>query len=310
MQEINREILPPPSVTIAPARSSALSTDGESCVFGPDSLVMDGVRVQREQIAAGSQQYSAVPFLFVGVQDGPAVKMTNERRGKSRSRLFVPGDVEISPPGISCGVWTLKRSTYWLNLGIDSQVISRIAESAGIDSRRIDFVEQVGSQDTTLHYIARRLLREQQSSSLAGGLYTEALVTELVVHLLRKYSSEGIREKDIRGRVDADQLRAALEMIHDEPQANFSLKKLAAAVRLSPYHFSRAFKRVTGLPPHQYVLSHRVQLAKRLLADTSLSIAEVAYQLGFYDQSHFTYHFKRLIGVTPSSLRDSKNFLT
>jgi AraC family transcriptional regulator len=80
-------------------------------------------------------------------------------------------------------------------------------------------------------------------------------------------------------------------------------------VRLSPHHFSRVFKRVTGLSPHQYVLSQRIQLARQLLTETKLSIAEVAHDVGFYDQSHFTYHFKRLVGVTPNAIRERKNIL-
>lgn len=171
-------------------------------------------------------------------------------------------------------------------------------------------MEHFGSQDPTVYHVARRLLHEQQTSSLGGSLYTDALVTELVIHLLRKYSYDGVREKGVRGSLERDQLRLALEMIHDDLQTNFSLLELARAVQLSPYHFSRAFKRVTGLPPHQYVLSQRVQLARRLLVDTSLAIAEIAHQVGLYDQSHFTYHFKRLIGVTPSAIRGSKNVLT
>jgi len=215
------------------------------------------------------------------------------------------GDVSITPAGGSCGVWTLKRSTFRLNIGIQTNLISQIAENAGSNSRGLEFVEHFGSQDPNVYHVARRLLSEQQTSGLGGRLYTDALVTELVIYLLRKYSSDGVREDNVRGSVERTQLRPALEMIHDDLQTNFSLKELARVVHLSPYHFSRAFKRAIGLPPHQYVLRRRVLIARQLLANTALSISEVAHQVGFYDQSHFTYHFKRLIGVTPSAARSS-----
>ena len=79
---------------------------------------------------------------------------------------------------------------------------------------------------------------------------------------------------------------------------------MAAVARLSVYHFARQFKAATGLPPHQYVLTRRVERAKELLqARTHLSLAEVAAHTGFSDQSQFTHHFKRMVGVTPGQFR-------
>ncbi len=293
----------------SPDRVPASSDKAGWCTFRPDSYVADGVQVERQHVLAGAIECSALPFLVVGVQDGPAVKVTQKRRGRMRSRMSVVGDVEIYPAGFSDGVVTLDRSTDQLYVGIQPQVISKTAEAAGIDSRRVDIVAHFGSQDPTVYHVARRLLREQQTSGLGGRLYTEALVTELVIHLLREYSSLGVCENGGPSSLDPGQLRPALEMIHDDLQSNPSLKALADAVQLSPHHFSRVFKRVTGLAPHQYVLSQRVQLARRLLVETTLPITEVAQQVGFYDQSHFTYHFKRLVGVTPTAVRGRKNVL-
>lgn len=305
MPEVNLDTLYP----LAPIVAPDLSGDGGWLPFRPDSYVADGIQVQRQRLPAGMQECSALPFLVIGVQDGPAVKMTMERHGRMRSRTSVIGDVEICPAGLSSGITTLDRPTDQIYVGIEPHVISDIALASGVDSRRIDIAERFGSQDPAVHHIARRLLRERQNSGLGGRLYTEALVTELIVHLLREYSSLGARENGGSGGLDAGQLRPALEMIHDDLQANLSLKALADASHLSPYHFSRVFKRVTGFSPHQYVLSQRIQLARRLLVETTLPIAEVAHHAGFYDQSHFTYHFKRLVGITPSKMRRRKNVL-
>jgi AraC family transcriptional regulator len=81
---------------------------------------------------------------------------------------------------------------------------------------------------------------------------------------------------------------------------------MPAAAHLSVYHFARQFKAATGLPPHQYVILRRVERAKELLqAGTDLSLAEVAARAGFSDQSRFSHHFKRLVGVTPGQFRMS-----
>jgi hypothetical protein len=68
---------------------------------------------------------SALPFLFVGVQDGRAMKMTTEHSGRKRSRVFVIGDVEIYPAGLSGGITTLEQSTDQLQVGIEPRVISK-----------------------------------------------------------------------------------------------------------------------------------------------------------------------------------------
>jgi AraC family transcriptional regulator len=79
---------------------------------------------------------------------------------------------------------------------------------------------------------------------------------------------------------------------------------MAAIARLSPNYFAWQFKRATGLPPHQYVIARRVERAKQLLqGGTDLSLAEVALRAGFSDQSQFSRHFKRLVGVTPGQFR-------
>src|SRR5262249_26556824 len=83
---------------------------------------------------------------------------------------------------------------------------------------------------------------------------------------------------------------------------------MAAVARLSVYHFARQFKRATGLPPHQYVILRRVERAKHLLQTGSdFSLAEVAASAGFSDQSQFSHHFKRLVGVTPGQFRMSES---
>jgi AraC family transcriptional regulator len=79
---------------------------------------------------------------------------------------------------------------------------------------------------------------------------------------------------------------------------------MAAVARLSPYHFARQFKAATGLPPHQYVIVRRVERAKQILqGGGELSLAEVAAHAGFSDQSQFSQHFKRLVGITPRQFR-------
>jgi AraC family transcriptional regulator len=95
-----------------------------------------------------------------------------------------------------------------------------------------------------------------------------------------------------------------VEYIEEHLDAAPTLTEIAAVTGLNPYHFSRQFKAATGLPPHQYVITRRIERAKQLLREpTDSSLAEVAARAGFYDQSQFSRHFKRQVGVTASQFR-------
>ena len=108
------------------------------------------------------------------------------------------------------------------------------------------------------------------------------------------------------GALPERKLRAVAEYIEEHLDAGLTVEHMAAVAHLSVYHFARQFKVTTGLPPHQYVILRRVERAKLLLqAGTGLSLAEVAARAGFSDQSQFTHHFKRLVGVTPGQFRMS-----
>jgi AraC-like DNA-binding protein len=81
-----------------------------------------------------------------------------------------------------------------------------------------------------------------------------------------------------------------------------SLADATAAIGLSVGHASRAFAQTFGLSPHAYVVSRRVDRARRLLLDGA-SVAETAVDAGFHDQAHLTRHFHRHVGTTPACFR-------
>ena len=98
----------------------------------------------------------------------------------------------------------------------------------------------------------------------------------------------------------------AKEYLHDHYASNVSLDDLATASGLSPFRLSRLFASSVGVPPHQYQLQLRVEQAKRLLLKGN-QVSDIAYQVGFFDLSHFSRHFKRYVGVSPGRYASGKN---
>jgi len=88
------------------------------------------------------------------------------------------------------------------------------------------------------------------------------------------------------------------DLLDERLLEGIALGEAARLVHAHPTHLVRAFSGAFGIAPHQYLVSRRVDLARRLLLDGQPP-GEVATAAGFYDQSHLTRHFKRVVGITP-----------
>jgi AraC family transcriptional regulator len=86
---------------------------------------------------------------------------------------------------------------------------------------------------------------------------------------------------------------------------DLALAEIAGAAYLSEFHFARLFKKITGVTPHAYLASLRIERARRLLAETDLPIIEVGAQVGYTSQSHFTKVFREATGLTPRAFRNA-----
>jgi AraC family transcriptional regulator len=119
---------------------------------------------------------------------------------------------------------------------------------------------------------------------------------------VRGYSAGVPGPKRQYGGLPREKLVRAVEYIKDQLNTDLTVSGIAQAVFMSPYHFTRLFKESTGQSPYQYVVEARVRKAKELLTKGMFSISEVAYDVGFVDQSHLTRHFKRIFGLPPRRL--------
>ena len=101
----------------------------------------------------------------------------------------------------------------------------------------------------------------------------------------------------------ADRINTIISMMKDAPEKAYDVDSLAHQAALSPSHFIIQFKRITGLPPHHFLIKCRLDKAKTLLLSTKLPIVQIAQDLGFCSSQHFSSHFKRTTGITPLAWR-------
>jgi AraC family transcriptional regulator len=100
-----------------------------------------------------------------------------------------------------------------------------------------------------------------------------------------------------------ERIQRAIAFIRDNLDRDLSVTELAAAACLSPFHFARLFKRVTGKTPYGFVSAERLARARRLLAERKLPLVDVALSSGFSSQAAFSTAFKRVTGCTPGEYR-------
>jgi transcriptional regulator of acetoin/glycerol metabolism len=108
------------------------------------------------------------------------------------------------------------------------------------------------------------------------------------------------------GGLSAGAMRRVREFIEVHLGESIDLSMLAGVAGLSVHHFARQFKQSIGVTPHHYLTQKRVQRAQEMLAETDLSLSEVAYAAGFADQSHLARHFRHMLGTTPREFRWSQ----
>ncbi|MEZ4860103.1 MAG: AraC family transcriptional regulator [Caldilineaceae bacterium] len=138
---------------------------------------------------------------------------------------------------------------------------------------------------------AHKALAQPESALEAESYFLWALV-QLVEH----YADQRVSEQRLGQEPVA--IRRARHHIDECFDQGVTLTQLAEQVALSPYYLLRAFRAEIGMPPHAYLESVRVRHAQRLI-ESGIPLAQVAADVGFSSQSHFTNRFKQFIGVTP-----------
>jgi AraC family transcriptional regulator len=267
-------------------------------------------------LAAGSHEH----LVFVSLTPGRIVRSSCGERVEHQLR---PGCVAVVPARTPVS-WNWPTRVSFSVLRLDPGFLDQVALSVfGLQPHqyRLTFAER--RHDMAITNIAGVLAREAVRGEHGNHVYAQSLANILAVYLLREYaqcaggraliscatvastgaagSIEGGRSVTLQPRAVSD----AVAFIHANYARELPLSDLAEAVRVSPFHLARLFKRSLGVSPHQYLIQVRVNSARWLLwaGSGERSLADVAAAVGFADQSHLTRHFKRLTGVTPRQFR-------
>jgi AraC family transcriptional regulator len=262
------------------------------------------MRVEYLSVTAGERidtehECDAIEILIPGANC--ALSATYRTAEGREFKAFVRAPmISVIPPGqayrVSCDH---AADTLVLQLAADF-FDSQVCAVLGPPSPQM--VARFAAFDPFIREIADSLQEGLQHAQPPSPAYVQPLAGVIAVHLARHYGSTASAEIAPVG-LPHHKLRRVQGFVNEHIAEVLHVDRLAAEVRLSPFHFARMFKLATGQPPHLYVLMQRVERAKELLRDTETALIEIAARTGFRTQGHFTGVFRRYSGVTPRAFR-------
>ncbi len=178
-------------------------------------------------------------------------------------------------------------------------IVSSRAVGASVAANRVPGVRAALCGDA---YSAHVGAKAEGMNVLVLSLHSQG--EEQAQEVVDAYLGATLAPVEVVGGLPPRRLQRVFAHIRENIARDLTVSELAQTVGMSQYYFSKLFKMSTGTTPHQYVMRQRVERAQEHLRATRTALAEVATQVGFETQSHFTSVFRRLVGATPKHYRE------
>jgi AraC family transcriptional regulator len=222
--------------------------------------------------------------------------------GQAYVRHVIPGDIHILPQDTQLRFEFAAPSELML-LSFDEQSLQTVCDDLG-ENGSLHLTFHFSLRDEQISSLIHALQEELRSGCVTGEMYLRQLAATLIRYIASRYSNRSARAAALsHGGLPPNRLRFVLDHIHQHLRTPLCSKDLARLVHMSPQHFTNLFRKSTGRAPHQYVVHERIEQAKRLLAESSLPLIDVGFEVGFANQSHFGDAFRQAMGTTPKKYR-------
>ncbi len=184
-------------------------------------------------------------------------------------------------------------------LDADAPALEPLGQLAATRTEPIQFA------DPLVGAACQQLVREVQKGAHADEGFKERLACLLLEQTYRVLTTPGSVGINPR-HVHFARLQKVLNYVHQNLAEELTAVVLAQKAGVSLAHFRRIFEEATGIPPHRYILSARLEKARTLLTMTRLPISGIAHECGFSSQSHLTACFRAAHAVTPANYRSAQ----
>ncbi len=183
---------------------------------------------------------------------------------------------------------------------IDTSLLQYAASEIAGRPRSLPYFQPGVIHDDHLAVLVHHLHVTLERESAISRLEQESRILWMLTRWILRHADERPTTQAV-GQ-ERQSVRRAREYIEAHYGQDTSLEQLARVANLRPFHLARVFRDQVGLPPHAYLTQVRVKRVKALLAQ-GWPIAQVAFEVGFADQSHLSRRFKGIVGMPPGQYR-------
>lgn len=212
----------------------------------------------------------------------------------------------VRPRAIHRGRWSI------MHLYLPAALVTGLALDEGLVASpgALELIDPQCVPCSAVAQIGAQVAAEMAAGAPLSRLRIDTLGVELAIRMIREWSNlrvrpAGKRSQSLSGLAPWQVTRTA-DLMASDLAADLPLQLVASQIGLSAYHFSRAFKASTGVPPHRYLVQLRIEKTRELLETTDLPISEIASQVGYDDPSYLARLFRREVGVTPLAYRQAR----
>jgi uncharacterized HTH-type transcriptional regulator HI_1052 len=157
--------------------------------------------------------------------------------------------------------------------------------------------------ETPVQPLLQLFLKEANETNQGSKSVIDALANVLFIYILRHALQMGWVESGLLAAFEDKRLSHVLIKMLNEPQAEWNIEQLAELALMSRANFCRVFQQKMQMPPKKFLNQIRLQQGAYLLKQTPKSVLEVALEIGYQSEAHFSKAFKTAYGITPSQYR-------
>ncbi|MGI4902262.1 MAG: helix-turn-helix domain-containing protein [Janthinobacterium lividum] len=287
-----RSISPSEMIASIPARCWLQAPPG-----GVDDVAVYGLECDPYGLSTYVGSHTVIAYV-----DGKS-RLTRRFEGRELSAEVEPGDLVLKSFG-TAGEWLWDRPNSAIQVFLSPNLLQGLATTIyGPRAGTVRLRDSVKTQDDEVLALMHALAREAGSDEPGSSIMVKALAQQLALHLLRRHS-DLVPNAPPRSLAFSDLQRSRIiQFITRNLDKAMPATEMARRENLGADRFIQLFRNTFGCSPQEHVRALRLQRACELMDDPSRSLAEIAYQTGFVDQSHLTRVFKQRFGEPPGIWR-------
>ncbi len=213
-----------------------------------------------------------------------------------------PGDIWVNPPWVPF-THRIDEPCFFIILAIEENKLYDVYPD-NLPHDELQFLKNYNLHDPLLKNFIELFYFEVEKNGINGDRYIHNLLTTFSEYFMHNYSNcNALKNNSPASRITKDHVSIIRNFIVQNIDEPITIEELAAEINMSKFYFLKEFKKATELTPYQYLVEIRMDKAMELIKDSDMSLINIAVNLGFSDQSHFSKVFKQYFGVPPGMYR-------